>query len=133
MLNKTQKIRAILKKNPLVEFAYLFGSRAKGLAVKKSDWDIAIYFRKVPDRLPEWTEFYLEAEIASEIGAEVQVVALNKLDSPVFLFQIVKDGSLLIENSTEKRQLYEAKVLGKYHDWQYYLKRHRNYSKGSEE
>lgn len=64
MPDKTQKVIAVLKKNPLVEFAYLFGSRAKGLAVKKSDWDIAIYFRKAPDKLPAWTEFYLEAEIA---------------------------------------------------------------------
>lgn len=129
MPDKRQKIIAVLKKNHLVEFAYLFGSRAKGLAVKKSDWDIAIYFRKAPDKLPAWTEFYLEAEIAGEIGDEVQVVALNKLDSPVFLFQIVNDGVLLIENSAEKRQLYEAMVLGKYHDWQYYLKRHMNYTK----
>lgn len=131
VFNKNQRIKEILKNNPLVEFAYLFGSRAKGLAGEKSDWDIAIYFRKAPDKLPAWTTFYLEAEITREIGAETQIVALNNLDSPVFMFQIVNDGVLLIENNTKKRLLYETRVLGKYYDWQYYLKRHSNYRKES--
>lgn len=129
MSDKTQRIIEALKKNPLVEFAYLFGSRAKGIADEKSDWDIAIYFSKAPERLHRWTIFYLEAEIAGKVGAEVQVIALNKLDAPVFLFQIVSDGVILIENNAEARILYEVRTLGTYHDWQFSLKRHMQYRK----
>ena len=48
MNQKIEKIKEILRANSSVKFAYLFGSRAKGIADKKSDWDIAIYFRKDP-------------------------------------------------------------------------------------
>lgn len=49
---------------------------------------------------------------------------MDIIDSPVFLFQIIKDGLLLVDNNTEKRILYETQVLIKYHDWQYFLRRH---------
>lgn len=124
MSDKTKKITRILKGNPAVEFAYLFGSIAKGTAGEKSDWDIAIFFKKDPQRLPQWTTFYLASEISKEIGKEVQITSLNNLDSPVFLFQIINDGILLVDNNTERRILFEAQVLSKYHDWHYFLKRH---------
>lgn len=124
MTEKIGKIRKILKKKLLVEFAYLFGSRAKGVVGERSDWDIAVYFKKDQKKLPNWTVFYLEAEISKEIGEEVQITALNNLDSPVFLFQVIKDGLLLIDNNTEKRILFEAQVLKRYHDWEYFLRRH---------
>lgn len=123
MTHNIEKITRLLKGNPNVEFAYLFGSRAKGIADKRSDWDIAIYFKKDLKSLAKWTVFYLEAEISKEIGEEVQVTALNNLDSPVFLFQVINDGLLLIDNNPEKRILFETHVLKRYHDWNYFLKR----------
>ncbi|MDO8747242.1 MAG: nucleotidyltransferase domain-containing protein, partial [Thermodesulfovibrionales bacterium] len=95
MNQKIEKIKEILRANSGVEFAYLFGSRAKGISGERSDWDIAIYFRKDPQKLSKWTVFYLEAELSKEIGNEVQITVLNNLDSPVFLFQIINDGLLL--------------------------------------
>jgi len=68
--------------------------------------------------------FYLESEISREIGKEVQIISLNNLDSPVFLFQIINNGLLLVDKNTEKRILFEAQVLSKYHDWHYFLRRH---------
>jgi len=124
MIDKTKKITKMLKGNPAVEFAYLFGSRAKGVAGERSDWDIAIFFKKDPQKLPKWTTFYIEAAISKEVGKEIQITSLNNLDSPVFLFQIINDGILLVDNNTEKRILFEAQVLSKYHDWHYFIKRH---------
>jgi len=73
MINgKTKNIAGILKKSGLVEFAYLFGSRAKGRAGTRSDWDIAVYFKKDPRGLPDWTLFYMEAEISRIVGGEAQ-------------------------------------------------------------
>ncbi len=124
---KVEKIKKILKANPVIEFAYLFGSRAKGISGERSDWDIAIYFRKDPRKLSKWTVFSLEAELSKEIGNEVQITVLNNLDSPVFLFQIINDGLLLVDSNPEKRILFEAQTLTKYHDWQYFLKRQMAY------
>ncbi|MBI3582595.1 MAG: nucleotidyltransferase domain-containing protein [Nitrospinae bacterium] len=124
MISGTEKIKKILRQNPDIEFAYLFGSRAKGSGDKRSDWDIAIYFNKAIDRLPEWRIFYLEAEISKKIGGEVQVIPLNNLDSPIFLFQVINNGLILVDNKIEKRILYEAGILNRYHDWHYFLRRH---------
>ena len=127
MNQKLEKIKETLRTNSNVEFAYLFGSRAKGISGERSDWDIAIYFRKDPRKLSKWTVFSLEAELSKEIGNEVQVTVLNKLDSPVFLFQIINDGLLLVDSKPEKRILFEAQTLTKYHDWQHFLKRQMAY------
>jgi len=123
MTDKRKKISKILKGNPAIDFAYLFGSRVKALAGKRSDWDVAIYFKKELENLPPWTVFYLEAEMAREIGEEVQITVLNNLDAPVLLFQIISNGLLLVDNNPERRVLFEAHVLKKYHDWHYFLRR----------
>jgi uncharacterized protein len=124
MINATKTITRILRNNIFVDFAYLFGSQARGTADERSDWDIAVYFTKRPEKLPRWTTFYLEAEISREIGKEVQIVALNDMDSPVFLFQVIKSGVLLVDGNTEKRILFESQVLLRYCDWQYFQRKH---------
>jgi uncharacterized protein len=124
MTDATKTISKFLRKNTFVDFAYLFGSQARGTADERSDWDIAVHYTKPPENLPRWTTFYLEAEISREIGKEVQIVALNTMDSPVFLFQIIKDGVLLVDKHTEKRILFESHVLLRYCDWQAFIRRH---------
>jgi len=44
LFNKIQHLKEILSNQSSVIFAYLFGSRVKGYANEKSDWDIAVYF-----------------------------------------------------------------------------------------
>lgn len=123
-IEKIEKITVVLERNPMVYFAYLFGSRVKGITGKRSDWDIAIYFRIDPKGLPVWTIFQLEAEISREIEGEVQIITLNSLNSPIFSFQIISEGLILIDREPEKRILYEATVLRQYHDWHFFLNRH---------
>lgn len=124
MTEEINKIKEILEKKQVAIFAYIFGSRARGIANKRSDCDIAVYFYKDPRKLRGWTVFQLEAEIAKEIGSETQITILNGLDAPVFAFQIISEGIILIDKEPKKRILYEASVLKQYHDWQYFLRRH---------
>lgn len=124
MMEEINKITEILEKKQFVIFAYIFGSRAKGIANKRSDCDIAVYFCKDPRKLPRWTVFQLEAEIAKEIGVETQITILNGLDAPVFAFQIINEGIILVDKEPKRRILYETSVLKKYHDWHYFLRRH---------
>jgi predicted nucleotidyltransferase len=122
MKEQIDKIKRLLESKPYIEFAYLFGSQAKGLADERSDWDIAVYFKETK-KLPAWAAFNIEAEASREVGKEAQIITLNRLESPVMIFQILKDGILLVDRNPEKRVIFEAKALLKYHDYQYFLKR----------
>ncbi|MDI6736716.1 MAG: nucleotidyltransferase domain-containing protein [bacterium] len=112
-----------LDKKPYISFAYLFGSRANECANKRSDWDTGIYFSKSPDDISKWCVFELEAELSKDVKAEVQVIVLNKLTSPLFGFQIINEGILLVQRDENDRIKFENRILRQYHDWQYFLKR----------
>lgn len=123
MRKEKKAIIEVLNKKPDIVFAYLFGSNVKGYANKKSDWDIAVYFKKHSKRDDHWPEFILEAELSRTIEAPVQVIVLNKSLLPVFGFEIVKDGILLFDRKPNVRIDFENRILRHYYDWQYFLKR----------
>jgi predicted nucleotidyltransferase len=120
------KIKNILAKNKCVVFGYLFGSRAKGYADIKSDWDIAVYLRS--ECLKDWSRFYIEAEIERETGERVQVTVLNTIEDPVFVFEIINSGMLIVNKDNDNRILFESSALKRSHDWNYFLDRYRKSS-----
>ena len=113
----------ILQEQSSVAFAYLFGSKAKGYANELSDWDIAVYFSDPMDKIGHWPAFELEAKLARAVGERVQVTVLNALVSPLFGFEIVKDGIVLLDRDQNLRMEFENRILRYYYDWQYFLKR----------
>ena len=113
----------ILKKRSYIIFAYLFGSKVKGYANEMSDWDIAIYFKEPLRNNNHWPAFELEAELSRAIGGTVQVTVLNNPLSPVFAFQILKDGIVLLDRDPNLRMDFENRTMRHYYDWQYFLKR----------
>jgi uncharacterized protein len=123
MKKETKLITGVLHKQPHVLFAYLFGSRPKGFANERSDWDIGVYFKEPLDEHDHWPAFELEAQLSRAIRATVQVIGLNTPLFPVFGFQIVKDGVLLLDRDKNLRMDFELRILRQYHDWQYFLKR----------
>jgi len=123
-LKKEKKaITQILNNRSDILFGYLFGSKAKGYANKRSDWDIAVYFRELITPNGRWPEFELEAELSRAVGATVQVIVLNTPLTPVFGFEIMKDGNVLIDRNPNLRVEFENRILRQYYDWQYFLKR----------
>jgi predicted nucleotidyltransferase len=116
-------LNEILNNQSSVVFAYLFGSRAKGYANEKSDWDIAVYFLEPTENLGVWPAFELEAKLSRAISSMVQITMLNSPVSPVFGFKIVSEGILLTDKNEYLRIGFESKVLRCYYDWQYFLKR----------
>lgn len=123
MKKEKKAIVEILIKRSDVLFAYLFGSKVKGYANKRSDWDIAIYFNSSIKQNSHWPAFELEAELSRAVKATVQVTALNSALSPVFGFEIINDRVLLIDRDPNFRMDFENKILRHYHDWQYFLNR----------
>jgi len=112
-----------LSKRSHITFAYLFGSKVKGYANEMSDWDIAIYFKEPLRKNNHWRAFELEAELSRAIGGTVQVTVLNNPLPPVFAFQILKDGIVLLDRNPNLRMDFENRTMRHYYDWQYFLKR----------
>lgn len=106
-----------------VTFAYLFGSKVKGYANEKSDWDIAVYFSEPLEKVGRWPAFELEAELSRAVGSTVQVIVLNVLSHPILGFQIVSSGVVLLDRDENLRMDFENRTLRQYYDWQYFLKR----------
>jgi predicted nucleotidyltransferase len=123
MKQKIKPIIELLNKQPHILFAYLFGSKAKGYANERSDWDVAIYTKESIKKNGLWPAFELEAQLSRAVKATVQVTILNTPLPPVFAFEILKDGILLIDRGPNLRMNFENKILRHYYDWQYFLKR----------
>jgi len=123
MKKEKKAIIEILNKRSDVIFAYLFGSKAKGYANERSDWDIAVYFEEPFEKHGHWLEFKLEAELSRAVGATVQVTVLNAPLPPVFGFEIIKDAIILLDRDPNLRMDFENRMMRHYHDWQYFLKR----------
>ena len=123
MKKEKKAIIEILNKRSDIIFAYLFGSKAKGYANERSDWDIAIYTTQSIKQNGRWPAFELEAQLSRAVQATVQVTILNTPLPPVFAFEILKDGILLIDKRPNLRMDIENKILRHYYDWQYFLKR----------
>jgi len=72
------KFIGVLRQNQ-IEFAALFGSRAKGTEKKDSDYDILIEFS--PDARVGLFEYQeIENEISSTVGEKVDLVTVGGID-----------------------------------------------------
>ncbi|TFH41491.1 MAG: nucleotidyltransferase domain-containing protein [ANME-2 cluster archaeon] len=107
-----------------VHIAYLFGSTVKGNANKLSDIDIAVM---LDENLSKKDMLNMELDLISELtrvlkSDKIDLVVLN--DSPLLLkYNIIKYGHFLTSDES-KRIAFEANVMSRYLDEQYYIKRH---------
>ncbi|HOL22076.1 MAG TPA: nucleotidyltransferase domain-containing protein [bacterium] len=125
MKNNIKKIRYVLETKPSVMFAYLFGSRNTNKNNQRSDWDIAIYFNQYPVEKNPWIRFTIQAELSAILKTDaVDIIVLNTLEEPSLAFDIINNSTILLDKDPSRRIIYEAMVLNKYFDWQYFLKRH---------
>lgn len=125
-MNEIDAITSILSKDPLVSFAYLFGSRTWGETSCRSDWDVAAYIRDdLLEENPVWQKFKIEDRLSPVLKTDaVEVVILNRLDNPLLGFEIVSKGRLILSKDESARITFEGKTLGRYQDWQYFMRRH---------
>jgi predicted nucleotidyltransferase len=116
-------IRDYVNRQPEVDAAYLFGSRAKGKERAASDVDVALLVDE--GSAPESTPAYrLEQIMALEdiCGRPADVVILN--DAPLVLrHQILKYGRLIYERDHRRRVDFEVQSLQAYFDFKPILDR----------
>jgi len=97
-----KKIKAIIKSEENILFAYIFGSYAKGEQTNNSDIDIALYLKEYS------FDYYLgiikKLQIAT--NKEVDLVVLNRAKN-LFLIEDIINNSILLKDN-DKRIEYEV-------------------------
>lgn len=110
------QIKKIFSSHPEVKLAYLFGSRVAGDIGPLSDYDFAVYLDG-----PAINEmFRTQIELTTELGRflktdDVDVVILNKSESPLLNYNVIAEGKLIFEREGY-RTLVEPKILSQYFD-----------------
>lgn len=110
------ELRGILATERDIEFAYLFGSRAKGRTRAKSDVDLAVHLEddEAPPRRFD-RKLELEARAERVLGRPVQVVVLN--DAPLELrFNVLAHGILLTARDDAARRRFYVDTGRRYYD-----------------
>jgi uncharacterized protein len=113
-------LRAELSREEGVDFAYLFGSLAKGRPRRVSDVDVAVHLSEdAPDarspgrRLDRALE--IEGRLERALGRTVQVVVLN--DAPLELrFNVLAHGLLLHAPDHAARRRFYVETGRRYYD-----------------
>lgn len=103
--DKISLLKDYFQKNPEVVFAFLFGSQAKKIAGKISDWDIAVYFRPQEDL--EWEETERQYPQENKIWNDlidiletdnVDLIILNRAPSNIAASAITEGTPLIIRD-----------------------------------
>lgn len=119
-------IQKVLRKEPRILAAYIFGSYVKGIDNKESDFDIAFVVGN-KKLITDDTVYELLKDIAFPKDPDISIV--DKTSSPILLFQIIKSGTRIYTKDENKANAFEAYILRYYYDTQhlrniynYYLK-----------
>ncbi|MHB8919336.1 MAG: type VII toxin-antitoxin system MntA family adenylyltransferase antitoxin [Desulfocucumaceae bacterium] len=107
------------QKRPEIIAAYLFGSRAEGVARTDSDVDIAVLMVSPP---PDSLRYRLEVmeDTRRLVRLNTEIVILN--EAPRLLqFQVIQKGSIIFERDADQRALFEMDTAGRYYDYKRYF------------
>lgn len=118
-----KKIHSIFENDADVAAVYLFGSLASHKAHPNSDIDLAILFRHPSSKLESYQklEKYF-ALLARVLRSEPDLVDLAHINL-ILLYEILKDGKLLIENDVEQNRNFMARKIIECLDFQVTMKR----------
>lgn len=111
-----------LNQSNRVEFAYIFGSMARGDNSPVSDIDIAIFFNQSPS-LDE--ELALFCDISKVLKTDkIDLLILNSAKNIILLEEIVREGFLIFESNRERRILFEARIIHQAIDFKSHRKKY---------
>ncbi|HHD72335.1 MAG TPA: nucleotidyltransferase domain-containing protein [Epsilonproteobacteria bacterium] len=107
----SESIAEILQKNEKVQFAYLFGSYARGDELEGSDVDIAVYFTLCEFDLGR--RLTLAHTLEKAVSKRIDMVVLNEVKNYDLLKNIIDEGVVIKESKDDSRVIFE---LRKYHE-----------------
>lgn len=95
-----------------VLLAFIFGSSVKDRLTKKSDIDIAVLFKRMPD----FKEVLRIADDLSElVKREIDIVILNN-SSPIIRMQVLKNGVLVVNKDKAIYNDFFVRTIKEYDD-----------------
>lgn len=118
------QLNEVFDKNS-VEFAYFFGSQAKGEALLFSDLDFAVFLEpslSQEQRVEIISNLRDEIEKIFAMPEKIDIVCLNE-ELPIPLLQnIVYESQLIFSGNEARRINWEARTMSICWDWDYYQK-----------
>lgn len=108
-----EELRKIFYQEPHVLAVYLFGSFVLGKTHNRSDFDLAVV---VDDRqkIDEKTVYKLISHLSFPRDLDLSVI--DRHSSPLFLFQIIKNGQRLYQRDPRSVLDFESFVMWNYAD-----------------
>lgn len=89
------ELRKALRTEPLVAFAALFGSAARGETHPGSDVDVLVVLREGADRRP------LASRLSERLGLHVELVTLEDAQrAPLLLAEALREGRVLVDRES---------------------------------
>jgi len=126
----TEKLKEYFGSRKEIAFAFLYGSQAKGVATKRSDVDVAVYFyprERHPIEIEEGVFYPTESEIWEDLerllGKEVELLVLNRVPAMVAVSAIrgvpllIRDWNLyldFLENITDIAEEFAEFIISEY-------------------
>lgn len=107
---------AFLKTKKYIQFAYIFGSFSSGKSFNDIDVGIFVSHEK-PDSLLS-LELEIERELGDILHIPVDVRIINSAP-PSFVYNILKSGSVIVDNDESLRTDFEVLVFKKYFDFKH--------------
>lgn len=107
-------VAAVLRRDPRLGYALVFGSCARGTPHAHSDLDIAIGGLQQPLTALELGDLISRLEQAA--GRTVDLVVLDEAN-PSLAYRIFKDGRVLLERDPAAMASRKAQVILEYLDW----------------
>lgn len=118
----SDKISALCSREPAVDVAYIFGSRARGSTGSEKDLDVALLLNETRGSSFSLLSFMSSLERACECRADV--VILNRAGE-ILKHEVRRTGRLVFERESERRKQFEVSSRKSYEDFLYL---HRKYS-----
>lgn len=99
----------LLNETIKVEFAYLFGSIARGASGSLSDIDLGVYLSQKPSLEQELgLHLFLSRELKTD---GIDLLVLNTAKNIVLMDEIVKEGIIVYEKNPSLREFFELRIL----------------------
>ena len=116
------KIADLFNNDKEIAAVYLFGSRAKNNESEKSDIDLGFLFNEKLSSIESYKmlQNYF-VKLSRFFGKEYDLVDMERINF-VLLFEIIRDGKILIENNRKKNRHFKAQKIVQYFDFEYILK-----------
>jgi len=102
-----EKLQEFFAKREEVEFAYLFGSYARGDFAPYSDIDIALFLKKEHNTFDTKLQIHHKLEIFFQ--KDIDLIILNSAKNLFLLENILNEGIVIKDSKDDTRIMYELR------------------------